>query len=98
MYEVISKGDYYQYSSGVCNQPDNFKQCLNCHEIMVAAQSICGIYSENPSFEYLREWVMDHQYRGFTGRDFLIGMANNMNVSAASLNKPIKIKEEVIKQ
>ena len=97
--DIINKGDYYQYSSGVWDEPDSFKQCLNCHEIMVAAQSICNeFYYERPSFECLREWVMDHQYKGFSGREFLIGMANKINVSAVSLNKLLKMELEVMKQ
>lgn len=89
--EEIKKGDYYQYSSGVWGgDPLDFKQCMNCHEIMDFAASFDGY--DPPCFGDLREWFLGFACRGFTGLDWLIGMAKDIGISPEKLSKLLDVE------
>ena len=92
---AIEKGEKYQYSSGIWDgKPDSFKQCMNCHEIMVAAISDAGYCDEAPSFGMLLEWFVEFQCVGFTGEKWLHGMADQINVEPERLDRLLRVSEE----
>lgn len=85
--KTIEKGEQYQYSSGIWdNRPYSYKQCLNCHEIMVAATIDADYCDEGPSFGMLRDWFREFQCVGFTGEKWLNGMAEQIQVEPEKLN------------
>lgn len=85
---TIEKGSKYQYSSGIWDgSPNSFKQCLNCHEIMMAATEEPVHCDEAPSFGMLREWFGEYQCAGFTGEAWLNGMAKQVKVDPKKLNR-----------
>lgn len=90
---TIVKGDKYQHSSGIWDgEPHAYKQCIPCHTIMVAVVSRewkrCD---DGPTFGGLRDWFVDFQYVGFTGENWLNGMAEDIGVEPDTLNKLLKI-------
>lgn len=90
---AIQKGDRYQYSSGVWNgEPDSYKQCLNCHEILIAAATYGRKEDLEPiGFGELREWFFDFMCRDYKGVEFLNGMSAMIQVEPTKLNQLLKI-------
>jgi len=90
--DTINKGDQYQYSSGIWDgEPRSFKQCLNCSMIMNAAAQNAEYADEGPGFRGLRIWFEEHQCRGFTGQEWLRGMAEQIGVEAEMLNRLLRV-------
>lgn len=87
--KTIETGEQYQYSSGIWDsRPYSYKQCINCHELMSAAVTREGQYcDEGPSFGMLRDWFGEFQCRGFTGKEWLNGMAEEIGVEPEKLNR-----------
>lgn len=91
--EEIKKGDNYQYSSGVWDRETlDFKQCMNCHEIMQRAEALVTEY-DPPGFGELRSWFEEFICRDFAGTDWLNGMAKDVNLSPAKLNRLLGVEE-----
>lgn len=89
---TIEKSDQYQYSSGIWGgEPRSYKQCMNCHEIMMAATHSADYPDEAPCFTALRDWFHNYQCRGFTGHEWLNGMAEQIGVEPEKLNKLLSV-------
>lgn len=89
----IKKGDVYRYSSGIWDgEARDFKQCLNCAEIMDAAARSTDYSDEGPCFCDLREWFDGFLCVGFQGEDWLNGMAEDIGVAPEKLNKLLKVE------
>lgn len=61
---TIKKGDSYQYSSGVWDGPDSFKQCLRCFKLSQL------VINENDggdclAFHELQDWFLNQECQGF---------------------------------
>jgi hypothetical protein len=89
----INKGESYQYSSGIWNgEPDSYKQCLNCYEILTAADIYGRKENLDPiGFGELNEWFFGYMCRDFKGIEFLNGMAEMINVKPKKLNRLLQI-------
>ena len=89
----ISVGDRYQYSSGIWDgKPSDYKQCINCHEIMDAAARSEEFAEDGPSFGWLYEWFCEYVCMGFDGIDWLNGMAEEIEIEPEKLNKLLRVK------
>lgn len=87
---TIESGEKYQYSSGIWDgKPDSFKQCLNCNEIMLLAARLDDY--EPPAFRELREWFYGFMCIDFKGSDFLNGMAKDIKIEPAKLNRLLNV-------
>ena len=92
--EPIKKGEAYQYSSGIWDgQPSSFKQCLNCSAIMTAVADSSGL-DEFPSFGDLAEWFQGYEHIGFSGQEWIDGMAEQIGVTPESLSRLLVIEED----
>lgn len=93
---TIGIGEKYQYSSGIWEgTPDNFKQCLNCNNIMENVSSYVtydDFGNDPPYFCELREWFMGFECIDFTGEEFLKGMSETVNIQIKDLNKLLKVE------
>ena len=89
---AIAVGDRYQYSSGIWDgEPSDYKQCLNCHEIMEAAARSAEFEEELPCFGELGKWFEDHMCMGFEGIDWLNGMAEEIDIEPEKLNRLLRV-------
>lgn len=89
---VIHKGQNYLYTSGVWGGAgQSFKQCIDCHEIMMSASSISESEDEQPCFGMLADWFFNSMCRGFQGEVFLNQMASDCGMDPARLNRLLKI-------
>lgn len=89
---VIAKGDSYRYSQGLWDgRFSSFKQCLNCHEIMEAAAKTAYSEDESPGFTGLLDWFQNSQCRGFTGTEWLNGMAQEIGLEPEKLNRLLNV-------
>ncbi len=87
---TINAGEKYQYSSGIWDgEPDSFKQCLNCNEIMLAAEKLDDY--DSPAFRDLREWFYGFMCIGFEGKTFLNGMAKDIKIEPEKLNRLLNV-------
>lgn len=88
---TIETGEKYKYSSGIWNgEPDSFKQCLNCNEIMLLASKNMSDY-DPPGFRDLREWFYGFMCISFQGKIFLNGMASDIKIKPEKLNKLLNV-------
>jgi len=62
--ETINKGEKYQYSSGVWDEPASYKQCLRCYKISNIVVSDCD-GEECLGFGELIDWFYGHVCQGF---------------------------------
>jgi hypothetical protein len=96
--KVIVKGEMYSFTSGIWDgEPNAFKQCINCAEILEAVGSVVGQYDESPCFEELASWFLEKAYDGYTGEDLITDMADFIDIEReklATLLQPIFEKEE----
>jgi hypothetical protein len=89
---VIHKGKNYLYTSGVWGGAgQSFKQCVDCHEIMMAAVSISESEDERPCFGMLVDWFFGYMCSSFKGEEFLNVMARDCGLEPAKLNRLLKI-------
>lgn len=88
---LIDVSEKYQYSSGIWDhQPASYRQCLNCHEIMVAAASVSRA-GEGPTFCGLRDWFIEFKYAGFDGKQWLDEMSEHIGADPEKLNLLLRI-------
>jgi len=89
----IKKGDKYRYSSGIWDgEPDSYKQCSDCHEIMMAASSYDrNNHGDGVAFRELREWFFGFMCIDFKGQNLVNTMANDIGVDAKKLGRLLKI-------
>jgi len=87
---VINTGEEYQYSSGVWDEPRSFKQCLDCHQIMLGA-SAHDKYNEGVPLGDLREYCFGFMSSSYKGREFVRGMAKDFGVRFDQMNKLLNI-------
>lgn len=88
----IAVGDRYQYSSGIWDgEPSDYKQCMNCHEIINAAARSAEFIEDGPCFGELYEWFESHMCRGFEGIDWVSGMAKKINIEPEKLDKLLRV-------
>ena len=91
--KTIDKGEQYQFSSGIWSDgPESFKQCLNCCDLMKAAESVTDFPDESPSFTFLKEWILNHKCYGYDDEEFLNDMAKRLGRSPEQLNQLLRIK------
>ncbi len=89
-WRTIKAGEKYQYSSGVWDgEPDSFKQCLNCHDIMNLT-SLVDEY-DAPGFGELRRWFEGFVCRGLNGETWLREMAADIKFDPEKLNKLLRV-------
>ncbi len=87
-YNPINKGDVYQYSSGVWDEPQSFKQCLGCYEIMKAADSESRVNCDNGvAFGCLRDWFFDGMSSDFKAKEFIDAMAKDLDINTVDLER-----------
>jgi len=90
--KLIEIGEQYQYSSGIWDsQPDSYKQCLNCYEIMVAAAHVADYSDEGPSFTGLRDWLTEFRYAGSTDREWLDEVAEKIEIAPEKLHLLLRV-------
>lgn len=59
-YQTITKGQVYTYTSGVWNgEPEDFKQCLACSDIMDKASIYGSDIEHYPAYTGLANWFED---------------------------------------
>lgn len=70
--KVISKGDKYEYLSGVWDEPQSYKTCISCADMRTLAtkESARFNYAEEwyPELGNLQEWI--REYEQGTGETF----------------------------
>jgi len=94
--KLIEKGEQYQYSSGIWDdEPASYKQCANCYSIMCAVASSVDYSEEGASFGDLREWFDNFICAGFTGKEWIKGMADQIEFDIEKLNLLLGDKYEI---
>lgn len=90
---IISVGDRYQYSSGIWDgEPADYKQCINCSELMVSATKSSESPYDSPCFGGLYEWFEEHIIISCNGREWLHYMADKINVEPEKLSCLLRIR------
>lgn len=91
--KAICKDEVYAYTFGVWDEPQSFRQCLNCRDISAYA------YAEDEKnggdgivIGELREWFLSHVSYGFNGEVLLRHFADKIGISTADLNLLLKIE------
>jgi len=91
----ITAGTEYMYKSGVWDgNPQDYKMCMNCHEIQSAAESLARSEQNGPpAFENLKEWFYEYYCSDFSGQNFLHIMAKDCGLNPDNLNRLLKVEE-----
>lgn len=57
--DVISKGEAYQYSSGIWDYPESFKQCIKCYKLveLIVNSEDCELFSFCGLIDFFYEQV-----------------------------------------
>lgn len=73
----ILKGEKYRYESGIWDEPNSFKLCLNCHSIMTSVISSEEYsFSDGVAYGDLTDWFfnyLDNHYE--TAQSFIEDMS-----------------------
>ena len=89
----IPVGGRYQYSSGIWDgEPSDYKQCINCNEIMDAAARSAEFAEEGPCFGELYEWFEGYVCISCHGLEWLHDMADKINIEPEKLDKLLRVR------
>lgn len=79
---AINPGSNYIYSSGIWDgDPSDYKQCLICAEVAIAAAAISDDPEDKPCFTALRDWFANQVCREFMGDEFVAVFARDMQIA-----------------
>ena len=91
-YEEIKKGDMYQCSKGIWDEPASYKQCVNCSEIFLwACYEDQREHGEGVGFTALSEWFFAYACVDFNGVELLNSFAKQIGIEPEKLNLLLKI-------